>query len=276
LQKATEKATNWVLNFRRLTKPTTGIRAKLMHQLFILTVIPKMTYGLDVWYTPPTIPPGNKKHRGSVTALRHMTKIQRMTTLAITGAMWSTPNDLLDAHAGVLPMELTLRKICHQAIMRMCTLPNTHPLHRVVRKAGATPPKAHHSPIDELIRVFEMDPRSFETIKPVKTLPFYCPPFSIDIAGSREESMENEQKDKTRIKIFSDGSGYEGNTGAAAVLLRNGRIIPTATLTYHLGNALSTPPTRLKPLGAYSPCGYSSQSTPKKTIKSGSIRTAKH
>jgi len=69
LQKATEKATAWVLNFRRLMRPSTGIRAKLMRQLFISTVIPKMTYGLDVWYTPPTKPPGSTNSQGSVLAL---------------------------------------------------------------------------------------------------------------------------------------------------------------------------------------------------------------
>jgi len=238
LQKATEKATAWVLNFRRLTRPSTGIRARLMRQLYISTVIPKMTYCLDVWYTPPTKPPGGINYRGSVRALKKMTKIQRMATLAITGGMWSTPNDLLDAHAGVLPMELTLRKICHRSIVRTCTLPVTHPLRPIVWKAGATPPKTHLSPIENLVRIFEMNPQRFEIIRPARTPPSYRPPFSTDIADSREESMENERKDKTSIKIFSDGSGFEGSTGAAAVLLREGQLVPTATLTYHLGDAM--------------------------------------
>jgi len=106
-----EKATNWVLNFRRLTRPPTGVSTRLMRQLYIATVIPKMTYGLDVWYTPPTKPLGYCQNIGSVMALRQLTKIQRIATLAITGGLKSTPTDLLDVYAGVLSMDLALQKI---------------------------------------------------------------------------------------------------------------------------------------------------------------------
>ena len=41
-------ATKWILQFRRLTKPSTGVNAKLMRQLYLSVAIPKMTYGLDV------------------------------------------------------------------------------------------------------------------------------------------------------------------------------------------------------------------------------------
>jgi len=53
MQKTISKATSYVLLFRRLTKHSTGISARLMRQLYLSVAIPKMTYGLDIWYIPP-------------------------------------------------------------------------------------------------------------------------------------------------------------------------------------------------------------------------------
>jgi len=119
-QKGISNATKWLLQFRRLTKPSTGVKAKLMRQLYVLVAIPKMTYGLDVWYTPPTKPVGAKRNHGSVTALRGLQKAQHVATLAITGALRTTPTDVLDAHAGLLPMQLTLLKAAHRVATRHC------------------------------------------------------------------------------------------------------------------------------------------------------------
>ena len=38
---------------QRLTKPSTGVRARLMRQLYLSVALPKITYGIDIWYTPP-------------------------------------------------------------------------------------------------------------------------------------------------------------------------------------------------------------------------------
>ena len=52
-QRLTANATSWILQFRRLTKPSSGIRPKLMCQLYKSEALPKITYGIDAWYTPP-------------------------------------------------------------------------------------------------------------------------------------------------------------------------------------------------------------------------------
>ena len=103
-------------------------------------VLPKITYGLDIWYTPPTKPIGYTKNTGLVGVLRNLQKAQRIATTAITGTLRSAPTDLLDTHAGLLPMELVLMKACHRAMMHMLTLPNSHPLHNTIVKAKRNPP----------------------------------------------------------------------------------------------------------------------------------------
>jgi hypothetical protein len=145
-QRATANAVKWILQYRRLTRPSTGVGSKLMRQLYLSVALPKITYGLDVWYTPPTKPAGYTKNTGSVGVLRNLEKAQRLATTAITGTLRSAPTDLLDAHAGLLPMELALRKACHRAILRSITLPHTHPLHQIIKKAKRNPPEKQPKP----------------------------------------------------------------------------------------------------------------------------------
>ena len=116
-QRATANTTKWILQYRRLTRPSTGVGSKLMSQLYLSVALPKITYGLDVWYTPPSKPTGYTKNTGSVGALHNLQKAQQLATTAITGTLRSAPTDLLDAHAGLLPMELALRKACHRALL---------------------------------------------------------------------------------------------------------------------------------------------------------------
>jgi hypothetical protein len=51
-EKAIAKAAKWTLLFRRLSKPSTGVQASLMRQLYCAVAIPKFTYAADVWFTP--------------------------------------------------------------------------------------------------------------------------------------------------------------------------------------------------------------------------------
>ena len=54
----------------------------------------RTSQGLDIWYSPLTKQAGASRNTGSVKALQ---RLQRMATLAITGALRSTPTNLLDA-----------------------------------------------------------------------------------------------------------------------------------------------------------------------------------
>ncbi|KAF5366713.1 hypothetical protein D9758_006448 [Tetrapyrgos nigripes] len=55
------KATAITLALWRLMRPSQGISMKMIRQLYVTVVIPKMTYGLDVWYSPPHKPEGARK-----------------------------------------------------------------------------------------------------------------------------------------------------------------------------------------------------------------------
>ena len=235
-QKAAASALSWILQFRRLTKPSTGVNSKLMRQLYLAVTLPKMTYGLDVWYTPPRKPTEAAKSTGSVAALKAFQKVQRVATLAITGALRTTPNNFLNTHAGVLLVELALLKVCYQAMVRMLTLPDTHPLHEVARKAQNTQPVSHPSPIDNLLMEFRLAEEHIEVITPVKCLPALVPSFSIEIAKSRKDSVQNEKTDEADYRIYSDGSGHNGKIGASAVIYKKGCHRPVGHRKARLGD----------------------------------------
>ena len=234
-QRATANATKWLLQFRRLTKTTTGVKPKLMRQLYLAVALPKITYGIDAWYTPPTKPAGYTKNTGSVNALKNLQKAQRIATLAITGTLRTSPNDFIDLHAEVYPMELALLKACHRATVRYLTLPDTHPLFQIINEAKRSPPMKHFSPIDNHLKLFALRNSKMETIQPAACLPRRNKRFATSIASNREESIHFEIQDSADFKVYSDGSGHDDGIGAAAIIYRKNSAHPLKSLQFYLG-----------------------------------------
>ncbi|KAH8806569.1 hypothetical protein DL96DRAFT_1448920, partial [Flagelloscypha sp. PMI_526] len=159
---------------------------------------------------------------GSCGALRKMESLQRSATLAILGCYRTTPTDLLDAHANLWPMELYLDRLCHRATTRVCSLPITNPVAKIA-KGITRRVKKQPSPLHVLMDRYSASWERTETITPAIRRPTKSNKFKIIIPTSRKESKELEEKDDADIKIASDGSGYEGGIGAAAVLWRRDR-----------------------------------------------------
>jgi hypothetical protein len=167
-----------------------------------------------------------------------MAKVQRIATLSITGAMRSMATDALDAHAGIPPAAILLNYICKQNTICMCTIPAPHPLHDIVKreylKAHQRP--THASPIRLLLRSYKLNPNKIEKIGVRHRSLNYRRPFTTLISETREDSMELEKSNRAPIQIYSDGSGYEGGAGAAAVMYKGESAQPSHILRYHLGH----------------------------------------
>lgn len=197
-----------------------------MRQLYLAVALPKMTYGLDVWYTPPTRENKALRIKGSVSTLKSLAKIQRIATLTITRALQTTPTDLLNAHAGVLPMELALEKACHRATVRMLTLPETHPLQQIIKKARQPPPRGHQGTIGKLLRILGLENKKVETITPTNTYPYHPIQFKVATPKTREQSIKEEAADKADFRVYSDSSGQNDGIGAAAIIYKKGQCRP--------------------------------------------------
>ncbi|KAF9255332.1 hypothetical protein L218DRAFT_884345, partial [Marasmius fiardii PR-910] len=104
------KATSIVMAYRRIARKTKGIPMFALRRLYLTVVVPKMTYGLSVWYTPPHIVEGGKKRSGSVAALTQYARIQRQALISITGSLPSAPTDMMEVQARVQPIDLFLER----------------------------------------------------------------------------------------------------------------------------------------------------------------------
>lgn len=210
-----------------------------MRQLYLAVALPKITYGLDILYTPPSKKAGQTKNSGSAAVLHQLQKTQRIATLAITGTLHTTPTDFADAHAGIFPIKLALLKSAHRAMTRLLTLPPTHPLYSVVAHTRNNPPRKHASLLANLLRIFKMNRVNMEEILPAVQCILRKPTFTIRVTKSREQSINWEKKDGADFKVYSDGSGREDGIGAAAVMYTKERVTPIGQLKVFMG-----PPTK--------------------------------
>ena len=83
---------------------------------------------------------------------------------------------------------------------------------------------------------YEVHPDNTETIQPVRQTPKWNTAFKVCIAPTKDQAIDEESGDSAPIRIFSDGSGIEGNIGLAAVLYRCKNGVETKhVLHYYLG-----------------------------------------
>jgi hypothetical protein len=83
---------------------------------------------------------------------------------------------------------------------------------------------------------YEVHPNNTEIIQPVRQTPKWQSAFKTHIAPSKDKAILEELGDPAFIRIYSDGSGIEGNIGSAAVLYRCKDNIETKhVLCYCLG-----------------------------------------
>ena len=201
--------------------------------MFIAVAIPKMAYAADVWYTPIYQLDSKERRSGSVRVTRRLASIQRLATTAVTGTLRSTATDMLDLHANVFPADLSLQQVCDRAAVRLATLPPEHPLANLYRQRTRWFIKSHRSPLHDLAFIFSISPSSIEKMPPARTPPRRQAKFRVAPPRTAEESIEWDLRNTAQTRIYTDGLGFDGLAGAAAVLFR-GQAAPRV-LRYQLG-----------------------------------------
>ncbi|KAJ7327553.1 hypothetical protein DFH08DRAFT_628551, partial [Mycena albidolilacea] len=102
VEQAIKTGTKAVMAINRLTRPTFGLPHQFVRQLYRSIVVPKMEYGLCVWYSP-VYSTGRKHRKRSVGFVTRLGKVQNLACHLITGAFRTTPVDALNYLAHIPP-----------------------------------------------------------------------------------------------------------------------------------------------------------------------------
>ena len=193
-----------------------------MQQLYRVVTIPKLLYAVDIWLTPVHQKLHARKSSSSVGTTNRFVSLQHTAALAITGALRSTATDVLNLHAGLLPMALALWQACFWVVLRLVTLPKTHPLHPLFHTWARHYIKSHRSLLHELVLLLGTPPHGIECITLVRPMPAHELKMKICLSKPSEEMEDTLWGNQICIHLFSDGLGLDGGIGPAAVMYKLG------------------------------------------------------
>jgi len=120
---------------RQLANTEKGLSTYAIRQLYQSCVIPVADYGSEIWWN------------GQETMVTKLQKVQSAAARRITGAFRTTPINILDAEAGLLPAAVRLNYNQTRYAVRLLTLPPTHPL--IQRLPASFPVKGAVIPDEE-------------------------------------------------------------------------------------------------------------------------------
>jgi len=216
---AVGKGSKSVAQIGQLSKTTKGMQGEYARRLYYAAAAKSMLYTVDVWCPIGRGKDGKEKTTGMKGVLRRIESVQRQAAIQATGAMRTTPTDLLFAHADMLPPKEQIKGICQSAATRIATLPRSHPIAESALKAARYNQNHHPSPLNHIMHISKIKPNTLETIDTLRRSPRWRSPIETKILPTKEAALHAEKEREVNVKVYSDRSGQDGQIGAAAVLV---------------------------------------------------------
>ena len=217
----------------RLTKTTKGMGGTWARRLYYGAIAPSMLYAVEIWASMGLEKGEAGRARGTVGTMKKMESVQRKAAIQATGALRSTPSDLLFAHADMPPLAYHIKQICQNSALRIATLLEEHPLHKIARRSSKICPKRHPSPLHSIFRAAKVVTDDIETIDTLRRHPSWNPPIPFKVEPTKAAALKAERDREVDLKLYSDGSAHDGHVGAAAILLNGFR--PMRVARHYLG-----------------------------------------
>ena len=217
---ALRKGERWISQIKRLSKVTKEMHGAHARRLYYSVTIPSMLYAVDVWCPQPANSLNSRRKGGMRAAIQKMETVQRKATLLVTGALRTTPSDLLFAHANMLPLRYHIKLICHGSALHIATLPKEHPLHVMARQAMGRRLCRHTSPLYNILNSAEIHTNDIEIVNTIAKHPTWRNHIKTIIAKTREEAEQSAKDDESDIRIYTDGSSHDGR-GSSRTHARN-------------------------------------------------------
>lgn len=196
-----------------------------MRQLILTLVFPRVEYALPVWYTPQH--QSQTRTTGSIGLTKTLAKLQRRACQLITGAFSTAATDMTNFHAHIPPAHLRLSLASLKAAARLCTLPPSHPLHSSIQRCRRSV-RRHKTTVHKLMDAFPALRGPVEKVHQVQTRRTAMEYLDVQVRATRDEAKNTAEEAiaSGALCIFTDGSGYKGGVGAAAVALGGRARIP--------------------------------------------------
>jgi hypothetical protein len=171
--------------------------------------------------------------------MRVLNRIQKRAGKAISGGFRLVSGDAYNAELNLLPMGKALRQRRIQALLRIATTPAYH--RHMLKRRSHHRNHATHSPLqsaeEEVHLGTGVDPQELEVRLPYAVPPWWTRP-NIQIEDTKELALTHhgihEIAYPCATRIYTDGSGIDGEVGAAAVCL-NPEIVRKAYMGKELG-----------------------------------------
>jgi len=215
IQHIAKKGTKFALAIARITKSSWGPKFPEVRKLFTSVVAPRMDYAALIWHRP--VKYGQLQRPPQITKLE---TAQRIAMKALLGSFRTTATAALEIETSLAPVHLRLQSRILRSITRFQTLPQKHPINPCIKRAATTISVSFTSPLEYLTTTFpEYMSTTLETIHPFPKPPWWQPTAHIDLSSNKKEAKQRHDqtaRDPSTICIYTDGSGIEGEIGAAA------------------------------------------------------------
>jgi ribonuclease HI len=220
-----KKGTRLALAMASVSRSTGGTTFPYVKRLYDAVVKPSTQYAAIVWHRP-----GDRKSPAQ-TQIKTLTTIQQRAMNAMLSTFRTTPTHLLHHESETIPVHLSLENQILKSLTRMQTTSPNHPIRMWIRRAQdyyTARRDTFPSNIEHLAKRYPQfcglgDAPPLEEIRPYIVSPWWEKPYRISIAATKDKAEEDHLKaarananNPDLLDIYTDGSGIEGNIGAAA------------------------------------------------------------
>ena len=198
---------------------TWGLQVEDLRRIYTACIASIVLYASSAWLAP-----GQHGTRWRYSRqLKMLEQLQKNAAKTISGGFRTVAKDAFNAELHLMPMEIRARMHRTTTLARIAS---SSAYRRILAD------RAHHvrgnqnlrTPLDiaeeELYLAADIDPQDLEIRTPFAVPPWWSPP-QIEIGETVLDALINHEKtivlQPTAIRIYTDGSGLNGHTGAAAV-----------------------------------------------------------